>query len=398
MASNPIQTVKQRSGLTPRREPYWHAIGTGRHIGYRSTDKGGSWIARAYDPGTRTRVYQALPEVSRLPASEQFNDAARRAREWFEHLDKGGESEIITVWDACKRYVKHVRKTKGDKAADDAEHRLERDVKSQPIANIELHKLAKRHCTQWREYMEGRPAKSPHRGKSFADHPDRQNKKKSAATINRDMVPFRAALNLAKADDFVLTDNAWRKPLEPIKNADGQRKLYLDKQQRNALIEAIAEPELIPFAHTLCLLPLRPGALAAATAGDFHATHATLAITKDKSGAGRTIPLSDALVDLFKKQKRGKLPGAHLFTRAGGKPWHKDAWKGPIKAAAHAAELPAETTIYTLRHSVITDLVTGGLDIFTVARLAGTSVRMIEQHYGHLVQRHARDALAGLAV
>ena len=45
---------------------------------------------------------------------------------------------------------------------------------------------------------------------------------------------------------------------------------------------------------------------------------------------------------------------------------------------------------------VITDLIQSGLDTLTVAQLSGTSVRMIEKHYGHLTRDHARDALARL--
>ncbi len=51
-----------------------------------------------------------------------------------------------------------------------------------------------------------------------------------------------------------------------------------------------------------------------------------------------------------------------------------------------------------MRHSVITDLVTGGLDLLTVAQLSGTSVAMIEKHYGHLRADHAAAALAGLTL
>ncbi len=51
-----------------------------------------------------------------------------------------------------------------------------------------------------------------------------------------------------------------------------------------------------------------------------------------------------------------------------------------------------------MRHSVITDLVTGGLDLLTVALLSGTSVAMIERHYGHLRAEHAAPALATLAL
>jgi len=53
---------------------------------------------------------------------------------------------------------------------------------------------------------------------------------------------------------------------------------------------------------------------------------------------------------------------------------------------------------YTFRHSVITDLVHQGLDLLSVAQLAGTSVRMIEQHYGHLRATVALPALAALVI
>ena len=33
-----------------------------------------------------------------------------------------------------------------------------------------------------------------------------------------------------------------------------------------------------------------------------------------------------------------------------------------------------------------------------VAKVAGTSIAMIDRHYGHLRQEHARDALAKLAL
>lgn len=95
---------------------------------------------------------------------------------------------------------------------------------------------------------------------------------------------------------------------------------------------------------------------------------------------------------------RTKLPGAPLFAQADGRAWSKDYWKDPIREAVRAAGLPAKATAYTLRHSTITDLVTSGLDLITVVRLAGTSVAMIEKHYAHLQHDRARDALASLAL
>jgi site-specific recombinase XerD len=61
-----------------------------------------------------------------------------------------------------------------------------------------------------------------------------------------------------------------------------------------------------------------------------------------------------------------------------------------------AAKLPQAATAYSLRHSVITDLVTAGLDLLTIAQISVTSVAMIERHYGHLRQHYAAQALATL--
>jgi site-specific recombinase XerD len=63
-----------------------------------------------------------------------------------------------------------------------------------------------------------------------------------------------------------------------------------------------------------------------------------------------------------------------------------------------AAGLPDGASAYTLRHSTITDLVRGGLDLLTVASLAGTSVLMIQKHYGQHQPGAATAALAAIAI
>jgi hypothetical protein len=56
--------------------------------------------------------------------------------------------------------------------------------------------------------------------------------------------------------------------------------------------------------------------------------------------------------------------------------------------------LPPETTAYSLRRSVISNLVHDGLDLLTVAQVSGTGVVMIERHYGHLHGDIGASALA----
>jgi integrase len=170
-----------------------------------------------------------------------------------------------------------------------------------------------------------------------------------------------------------------------------------DRAERKRLLEA-TEAEAAPFVRALCLLPLRPGALASLHAGDFDKRTRTLTIGMDKHGRPRQITVPETVAEFLASHAKGKLPASPLVSRGDGRAWNKDAWKHPIKRAVRAAKLPGGVAAYTLRHSIITDLIRAGLPALTVAQLSGTSVVMIERHYGHLVRDDAEQALARLAL
>ena len=172
--------------------------------------------------------------------------------------------------------------------------------------------------------------------------------------------------------------------------------LTITPERRKLVENASAEAE--PFVRALCLLPLRPGALAALTAGDFDKRTEELTIGKDKTGKPRRIQVPADAAKLLAAQAKNKLPTAPLFMRSNGRPWDKNTWKLPIAAAVRAAGLPADATAYTLRHSTITDLVSLGLPLLTIAQISGTSAEMIERHYGHLASNAAVKALGELAI
>ena len=48
---------------------------------------------------------------------------------------------------------------------------------------------------------------------------------------------------------------------------------------------------------------------------------------------------------------------------------------------------------YCLRHYYATERLTSGVPIYTLAKNMGTSVQMIERHYGHLAPEMAADVL-----
>ena len=382
-----LSKVKARDDLKSQREPHWQRLRAGCFLGYRPSKRGstGTWIARAYDEDAGKYRLKALGDFGSLPGNERFTAAKREAEKLAELVEAGGEvrAKIETVKDACEEYAK---------GRPEAAHRFRRYVDADSIAKVKLDKLRRRHVREWRERLEAQPALVSRRKSGEPIHRDR-----AASTVNRDMAVLRAALAKVLSPGAPNSEAAWQEALKATPNADGRRNLYLDRSERRKLLEAI-DAEAAPFVRALCLLPLRPGALAALTAGDFDKRTSELTIGKDKTGKPRRIQLPQEAAKMLSDQAKNKLPGAALLMRSNGKPWNKDNWKQPIAAAVAAAGLPGNATAYTLRHSTITDLVSAGLPLLTIAQISGTSAEMIERHYGHLASDAAVKALGELTL
>jgi len=379
-----LDRVDARGRLAMRRDPYWQRLSEGRYVGFRrlSDSTPGTWLARFYD-GQKYHT-KPLGDFATIDAKDRYDAAKAAAEEWFNHLNKGGSTKRHTVKTACEARVKDRRTEKSEAAATDAQGRFKRlvygdpkaGIECDPIADIELAKLTPRHLAEWKARVLANGG--------------------SRGSYNRNATALRAALNLAYMRLDVASNHAWRNELKPYKDVDGQRELYLKRPARAKLLDK-ATPEAQRYILTLLLLPLRPGDVAKLLVEHFDARQKTLAIPSGKTKA-RVIPLPAEAVTHFKACAKNKLPLAALVSRDDGSQWKKEAWRDAIQEAAAAAKLPVATCAYTLRHCVITDLVTGGVDLFTVAKLAGTSIRMIEKHYGHLSGEHARSALEKLAL
>lgn len=385
-----LSKIGERDKLKARKgdEPHWQRLRSGCFIGFRPSKRGGKgkWFARALDPDTTKYSRKALGDYGPLAGHDVFAQARRDAEAWAEMVESGGVQigKMETVADACRAYI-------DDKAGAIAKGVFRRHVYTDPIAKVKLDKLRRHHLLAWRKRLEDAPALV-----TRTKVGEKRTKVRAKSTVNRDMVPLRAALGRVLSHGAPNTDAAWQEALKPHKGADRRRDLYLDKTERKQLLSATPE-EAAPFVRALCLLPLRPGALASLVAGDFDARTRTLTIGKDKHGQPRQIAVPQTISEFLTVQTKDKLPAAPLFARADGRAWNKDAWKHPIKDAVAKAKLPGAVAAYTLRHSVITDLIRAGLPALTVAQLSGTSVAMIERHYGHLVRNDAVAALARLA-
>lgn len=389
MAGRDLSRVKDREALraAANAEPYWQRLRPGCFVGYAPSAKGGdgTWFARAYDADASRYQKKRLGAFPGVPGSAKFAAAKLEAERFAELTEAGGHTEekIETVADACRAY-----------AADrpEAAARFRRYVYADPIAKRRLDKLRRKDLEDWRKRLSDQPSLV-----SRNKDGEQRTRDRALSTINRDIAVLRAALNRVLRPGLPGSAGAWQEALKAHSNADGRRTLYLDRAQRRSLLEHL-DAEAVPFVKALCLLPMRPGAMAALDAGAFDKRTSELTIGKDKAGKVRRVRVPVEAATLLASQIAKKLPTAPLFMRANGSRWNKDNWKQPIGKAVVAAGLPANATAYTLRHSTITDLVAAGLPLLTIAQISGTSAEMIERHYGHLVSDAALRALGGLSL
>ncbi|MCD9026693.1 tyrosine-type recombinase/integrase [Luteimonas sp. BDR2-5] len=384
-----IDRAGVRNRLRPRREPYWGApVERGLYVGFRRLAFGGNWVARYYNDDGR-QAYKALGPVS---DENNYDVAKSEARRWRKSVDAGVTTgEVDTVAEACADYVRALRNAGREAAAADAERRFARVIDADPLGNIKLARLRERHLDAWRErLMTGKLTPLPKmRGRPRVPKP------LSPTAFSRMLTSLKAALNRAVSKRYVSQERAFEwQVVKPPKGTVNRRHLYLDKDQRRALLEA-AQGNFRDYVECVALTGCRPGDPAAVLRKDYDAHTGSVTFrTKDHL---RTIPLSPAAKALLDRLAKSKLPNAYLFTQNDGAAWQAHIWRDLVKEAAASAALPSETVLYTLRHSWITDAIIGGMDLLTVSKLAGTSLLMIERNYGHLVQDVAREKLAAVA-
>lgn len=377
MAREQIDKATVRRRLAPRREPYWGApVEQGLFVGFRRLEQGGNWVARFRTDEGR-QVYKSLGPVT--PAND-YESAKREARRWRKTVEAGVHTErVLTVADVCRDYTAALAGEGRNRAAVDTRKRFDRIVYDDPIGKLRADKLTQRHLEAWMARMEAGEMTGRKRGLP------------SKSTSNRNLTSLKAALNRAVSRREIPHDRAieW-KSIKPHKGADKRRDLYLDREQRRALLDA-AEPDLADLLACVAMTGCRPGDPAAMLRNDWDSR--TCSVTFRTKTGSRTIPVAPSAKSLFDRLAKSKLPAARMFTN-GGEPWTPQAWAPRVKAAAAKAELEGDVVAYTLRHSWITDAIVGGMDPVTVARLTGTSLEMISKHYGHLVQGAARERLA----
>jgi integrase len=370
---NEIDTLAKRKKLAPRNEPYWHKIKTGQHLGYRKTRSGGTWQARLTVEGTKTYHTESLHD------DMDFDEAVDAAQAWFKSV-AGASDHRYRVSDAVDDYVEHLKVHNSETSATDTRQRLDNhlpdSIKSKEVAALKTATIRQWHLSLVRQ----------------SDDPEDVRKSKDGA--NKLLGKLKAALNLAFQSGIIASDTEWRR-VKPFKGASGARILFLTDTQVQNIIDA-AEGAFRDLLTAARLTGARYGELAGITVADLDKAGGRLRL--DGKTGERWCYLSDDALAWFKKQARDKTPKAWLLPRDAGKPWKKSEQVRPMKAAVMQAKAPKETVFYSLRHYHISKALQAGVPAQVIAENCGTSVRMIEKHYGHFLKTDRRAFMNGVAL
>jgi len=348
-------------------------------LGYRKGASGGTWVARVRDEAGQQH-YHALGPADDLNDGNglSYAQALDQARAFFGVA--AHSSGRHTVGDALDAYIRHLEANNPQATVHDAKKRIE-SLMRPVLGEVPLNKLRRVELDAWRQSMlKGERPKAEKRQ-------EKRTRPRSPDTVNKLTAYLKAALNLARANRWVSDDSAWRE-LAKLKGGNA-RKVFLTYNQARSLLKACSTQALRDLVQAALLTGARGGELTRLLVRDFDAHTGTLEVA-GKTGA-RPVHLSSEGVTFFAAlAKRAGSRDALLLPRDGDGAWTKNLHQKPFQAAVKAADLDPDTVLYSLRHTHISWALLHGVNIQVIAENCGTSVRMIEKHYGKFLRRDRR--------
>ena len=413
--TSPLIHPSRRIKLEDRREPHWHTLGKGKHLGYRRHHSPvGSWIAKSYS-SEHGRAYKALGTADDFSVADgvnvlSFDQADAAARAWFKdkeaeivRLANGEVEETVgpyTVSQALDAYLKdreRVRRKKLPRTRSVVETHIRPS-----LGNTELSKLSYGKLKAWlNSVAETSPRVRRKPGVTTdtfreVDMNDPDVLRKRQATANRILTVLRAALNFAHKEGKIATKAAWER-ITPFGQVDVAKVRYLSVEECKRLI-AVCPDDFRALVRAALYTGCRYGELIAMRAHAFNPDSDTIHVEQSKSGKGRYIPLTDEGAAFFRAATSGVADTSPMFTHADGK--RKDtAWEATqqtywMEYACEKAEITPAIGFHILRHTYASQLAMMGTPMPVIAALLGhADTRMTEKHYGHLSPSYVANTL-----
>jgi integrase len=369
-----LDSKTSRAALPPRREPYWEKLFPARFLGYRAGP--GTWVARAWALAQDCYVFKSLGDEETL----DYTQAKEAAIAWTGRVVQAIDPHY-TVTQAVADYVEHLRVENSPAASHDVKLRLKKHLEPK-LGKVKLSELTTQQLKRWHQGLV----------KTSDEDPDRTRASKNNA--NTLLSSVKAAFNLAFQNGVVSSDTAWRR-VKAFRGTDAARKLFLTDVQVKAWIDNTTGGYQA-LVKAAALTGARYGELVNARVRDLDVGNGVLRLA-GKTGERHAVLADDALEHL-KVCAKDKLPKALLFARDDGSPWGKSHQHRPMKDARIKAKLPPETVFYSLRHYYISKALLAGVQAQVVAENCGTSLAMIEKHYGKFLRADRKAMLDKVAL
>ncbi len=370
-----IDTPEQRVKLHPRREPYWDRITQGKHLGFRKGKAGGHWIARLHPAGSK-RQFKPLGSEQEL----DYTKALAMAIEWFEDVD-GPEPDETRIKHVISRYLDYLHDECSANSYSTMKSRADKHI----FPQLGERRIADLKTSDYESWLR-------ERAKQMARGFDNECKRKARYSANECLKILKAALNRAHKSNRGLPRDEWAH-VERLKGGVTiGRKIFLTGNEPQRLVNACegAFRDLVMFG---LMTGCRLGEAYAMRVRDFDPDRGEWDVEISKTGP-RVCVLHDDAIGLLGRLCAGKKKSDHIFLRGDGVPWNRANVQPPMKRAVVRAELDSATTYYALRHSYISSQLKAGVPPQIVAENVGTSVTMIEKHYGKFLPSEKRRWLA----
>jgi len=222
----------------------------------------------------------------------------------------------------------------------------------------------------------------------------------SAATVNRDLLLLKAALNRLKKLGAIEEN-----PVDVIKplREKKRKRAVLSKDEANALLAACSPPlRLLVLAGLLT--GARMNELLRLNWGDIDLSRKAISLFRPKTGTASVIPMHPTLAEELKRAKAERVKtakrivadGEPVFLSRDGKPYKypTSAWRFALKRAGLADR--EGLCFHSLRHTMATAYLEGGAAITDLQGLLGHQSVSTTQVYAAMVDKRARTSLEAL--
>jgi integrase len=212
-----------------------------------------------------------------------------------------------------------------------------------------------------------------------------------AATVNRYMTQFVAALNhAAEMDDRITNTKAWKLAILPA--ARNARRVILPVEKARAIVAAgyALDPAFGLLVEVLAETGTRISQARRLTVADL-LPRDRLDVPVSRKGTGqkaaekKPVPISAGLAAKLRTHAAARSLDARLLTDGNGEPWAVGCQNKLFPGVVKAVGLDPSITCYALRHSSIARQLLAGVPAAVVASNHDTSVKEIEAHYAKYI-------------